>query len=155
MDDATATLSPPSPPTGRTRNDLRSINGKHVLVTGGTSGISAGRRPTRSCGASSHHHLNERSPPPRNTADELTSRPVPRSSRRASTPSSLDAVRTFAATYADRHDRLDVLINNAGTMAGKRRTTPDGSSGRSPSTTSDLFLLTNLLIPPSSSAAPA
>jgi retinol dehydrogenase-14 len=40
--------------------------------------------------------------------------------------SRLDSVREFAAEYADRYDRLDVLVNNAGTMTGRRLETPDG-----------------------------
>lgn len=40
--------------------------------------------------------------------------------------SELASVRAFVTDYLDTHDRLDVLINNAGVMAGRRRETPDG-----------------------------
>ena len=39
---------------------------------------------------------------------------------------SLAVVRDFAKRFADRHARLDVLVNNAGVMAIPRRTTADG-----------------------------
>jgi NAD(P)-dependent dehydrogenase (short-subunit alcohol dehydrogenase family) len=38
----------------------------------------------------------------------------------------LASVREFAARYADTHDRLEVLVNNAGLMLGSRRETVDG-----------------------------
>ena len=40
--------------------------------------------------------------------------------------SSLDSVRSFAQTFRDGHDGLDLLINNAGVMATPRRHTADG-----------------------------
>jgi len=39
---------------------------------------------------------------------------------------SLDSVRVFAERFRDAHDRLDLLINNAGVMATPRRYTADG-----------------------------
>ncbi len=38
----------------------------------------------------------------------------------------LGSVRSFAAAFADRHDRLDVLVNNAGAWFTDRRESPDG-----------------------------
>jgi NAD(P)-dependent dehydrogenase (short-subunit alcohol dehydrogenase family) len=40
--------------------------------------------------------------------------------------SSMDSVRSFAKEFADRYDRLNVLINNAGAVFRKRQTTVDG-----------------------------
>jgi len=40
--------------------------------------------------------------------------------------SSLDSVRSFAQTFRDGHEGLDLLINNAGVMATPRRHTADG-----------------------------
>lgn len=39
---------------------------------------------------------------------------------------SLASVREFAGRFADTHERLDLLLNNAGVMASPRRTTSDG-----------------------------
>ncbi|MEZ5219390.1 MAG: SDR family NAD(P)-dependent oxidoreductase [Ilumatobacteraceae bacterium] len=124
-----------------------SINGKHVLVTGGTSGIGrAAAAQLASCGA--RVTITSRTlSTAQNIADELTSETGAEVEPASLDLSSLDAVRTFAATYADRHDRLDVLINNAGTMAGKRRTTPDGLEWTLAVNHLGPFLLTNLLTP--------
>jgi protochlorophyllide reductase len=39
---------------------------------------------------------------------------------------SLDSIRSFAGEFQARHDRLDLLVNNAGVMATPRLTTADG-----------------------------
>src|SRR5919201_1726555 len=39
---------------------------------------------------------------------------------------SLDSIRAFADRFESSHDRLDLLINNAGLMATRRRVTADG-----------------------------
>jgi NAD(P)-dependent dehydrogenase (short-subunit alcohol dehydrogenase family) len=39
---------------------------------------------------------------------------------------SLDSIHAFADTFIDEHDRLDILINNAGVMAIPERKTADG-----------------------------
>ncbi|MEN8113162.1 MAG: SDR family oxidoreductase [Actinomycetota bacterium] len=39
---------------------------------------------------------------------------------------SFSSVRTFVHQLANEHERVDVLINNAGVYIGSRRTTPDG-----------------------------
>ena len=54
-------------------------------------------------------------------------------------------MRAFAATYLAAHDRLDVLVNNAGVMAGARRETPDGFEWTFGVNHLGPFLLTNLL----------
>ena len=37
-----------------------------------------------------------------------------------------EQVRSFASRFGERHDRLDVLVNNAGGLFGRRQTTGDG-----------------------------
>jgi NAD(P)-dependent dehydrogenase (short-subunit alcohol dehydrogenase family) len=60
--------------------------------------------------------------------------------------SSLDSVRSFAATYLQAHDGLDLLINNAGVMATPRRRTADGFELQFGTNHLGHFALTGLLI---------
>lgn len=69
--------------------------------------------------------------------------------------SSLQAVRTFASWFEGRHDRLGVLVNNAGTMSGRRRTTVDGYEWTIAVNHLGPFLLTNLLAPMLVDSAPS
>jgi NAD(P)-dependent dehydrogenase (short-subunit alcohol dehydrogenase family) len=64
-------------------------------------------------------------------------------------------VRSFASRFTDEHDRLDVLVNNAGVMAGSRRETPDGFEWTFGVNHLGPFLLTNLLTPLLIEAAPS
>lgn len=68
---------------------------------------------------------------------------------------SLDSVRAFAGRFADAHDRLDVLINNAGVMTGKRIETQDGFEWTLAVNHLGPFLLTNLLTELLVASAPA
>ncbi len=60
---------------------------------------------------------------------------------------SLASVRSAAAAFAQAHDRLDVLINNAGVMAIPRRTTADGFEMQLGTNHLGHFALTGLLLP--------
>ena len=60
--------------------------------------------------------------------------------------SSLTEVRRLAAEIRDRVPRLDVLINNAGTIVGDRRLTADGFEYTFALDHLSPFLLTNLLL---------
>jgi NAD(P)-dependent dehydrogenase (short-subunit alcohol dehydrogenase family) len=59
----------------------------------------------------------------------------------------LGSVRDFAARTADRHERLDLLINNAGIMAAPRRLTRDGFESQFGTNHLGHFALTGLLLP--------
>jgi retinol dehydrogenase-14 len=69
--------------------------------------------------------------------------------------SSLAAVRQLAQDYADTYQRLDVLINNAGTYFTKRHVTADGLETTFVVNYLAPFLLTNLLLDTLESSAPA
>lgn len=69
--------------------------------------------------------------------------------------SSLDSVRLFAAEFLDTHDRLDVLVNNAGTMTGRRLDTRDGLEWTFGVNHVGPFLLTALLTDRLVSSAPS
>jgi NAD(P)-dependent dehydrogenase (short-subunit alcohol dehydrogenase family) len=60
---------------------------------------------------------------------------------------SLDLVRSFAQRFGERHQGLDLLINNAGVMASPRRHTADGFELHLGTNHLGHFALTNLLLP--------
>jgi NAD(P)-dependent dehydrogenase (short-subunit alcohol dehydrogenase family) len=60
---------------------------------------------------------------------------------------SLDSVRAFARWYADTHDRLHLLINNAGVMYTPLERTAEGFEMQFGTNHVGHFLLTNLLVP--------
>jgi len=59
---------------------------------------------------------------------------------------SLASVRTFAAEYKDKYDRLDLLVNNAGLMMPPYQKTEDGFESQIGVNHLGHFLLTGLLI---------
>ncbi|WP_433583226.1 SDR family oxidoreductase [Paenibacillus amylolyticus] len=61
---------------------------------------------------------------------------------------SLESIRQFACTFRERHDRLDVLVNNAGVVMVKRKETSDGFEQSIGINHLGHFLLTLLLIEP-------
>jgi len=60
--------------------------------------------------------------------------------------SSQSSIREMAGAFADRYDRLDVLINNAGVFTAKRTVTGDGLELMFATNHLGPFLLTNLLL---------
>jgi NAD(P)-dependent dehydrogenase (short-subunit alcohol dehydrogenase family) len=69
---------------------------------------------------------------------------------------SLDAVRDFADHVLERHDRLDLLINNAAAVSGReRRTSADGHELAFAVNYLSHFLLTHRLLPLLDAGAPA
>ena len=121
------------------------IEGKNVVITGGNSGI----------GLATAQELARRGARVMITArDETKGSTAVDAVREASGSdveagildlSRLESVREFAARYVAEHDRLDVLINNAGTMSGSRRETPDGYEWTFGVNHLGPFLLTGLL----------
>ncbi len=64
-------------------------------------------------------------------------------------------VRRLAQEFKERHDRLDVLINNAGGVFGRREETPDGIEWTLAVNHLAPFLLTNLLLDLLKKSAPS
>ena len=69
--------------------------------------------------------------------------------------SSLSDVHRFAEEFVGRHHQLDVLVHNAGVLAQRRELTDDGVELTFATNVLGPFLLTTLLLPALSSAAPA
>jgi len=59
----------------------------------------------------------------------------------------LDAVALFVEKFKAKHDRLDVLINNAGMMSDGKRSTPQGVEMQMAVNVIAPYLLTELLLP--------
>lgn len=131
------------------------ISGKQVLVTGGTSGIGRATAAQLVRLGAEVTITSRRLATAAAVAAELADAGGAAVHGAELDLSSLDAVRRFAAAVAERTDRLDVLVNNAGTMAGKRRTTVDGHEWTLAVNHLGPFLLTNLLTPLLVAAAPA
>lgn len=67
----------------------------------------------------------------------------------------LDSVRAFAKTVQEKHDALQVLINNAGVMNTPQQKTADGFEMQIGVNHLGHFLLTDLLLPALKAGAPA
>ena len=68
---------------------------------------------------------------------------------------SLASVRAAAATFLAQHDRLDVLVNNAGLILTERQSTEDGFEATFGINHLGHFLLTDLLLDALKAAAPS
>ena len=64
-------------------------------------------------------------------------------------------IRELAKQFRAKHDRLDILINNAGSVSDQRRVTPDGLEQTFAVNHLGYFLLTNLLLDLLEKSAPA
>ncbi|MDQ3864555.1 MAG: SDR family oxidoreductase [Actinomycetota bacterium] len=137
-------------------NSNGGMGGKTVLITGGTSGIGkaaavalgalganvvvVGRNPERGQRA-----LEEIKAQSRNESVELMLADL-----------SVQAeVRRLAEEFLESHDRLDVLVNNAGLVQSRRTETPDGIETTLAINHLAPFLLTNLLLERLQQSAPS
>ena len=130
-----------------------SIDGKHVLVTGATSGIGLATA-AELARQGANVTITARTEAKGGSAAEQIERSTGATvSVRLLDLSQLDSIRSFATAFDA--DRLDVLVNNAGVMAGKRRETPDGFEWTLGVNHLGPFLLTNLLTPLLTASAPS
>ncbi len=124
------------------------MNGKTCLVTGATSGI----------GFATAVGLAERGATVLVAGPDLAQAEAAAKAVHARAPaarvhaygadfSSMNEVRDLAARVLDDHDRLDVLVNNAGVYANRRTITPDGHELTLAVNFLAPFLLTSLLHP--------
>ena len=131
------------------------MQGKRVLITGGNSGIGLvasielakmGAEIVLACRESDKtqaalEQINEHS------SIEATNLPVDLAS--------LESVRGLASAYTAKYDRLDVLINNAGTFPTKQAHTQEGYEMQFGVNHLSHFLLTDLLLDTLKASAPA
>jgi len=132
------------------------LHGRLVLLTGGSSGL--GQESARALAAKGAHVVL--------TARDLAKGRTVAEAITASTGNrhieleelelgSLASIRAFAARFLARHDRLDVLVNNAGVMACPRGHTSDGFELQFGTNHLGHFLLTCLLAPALERGAPS
>lgn len=133
-----------------------SLEGKVCIVTGANKGIGyAASRALAAMGA--EVTLACRQPEAGRTARESIEAAT---GSRTLTVSPLDlaslaSVRQFAADFTATHDRLHLLVNNAGIYTSKRTLTGDGFERTWEVDYLAHFLLTNLLLDPLRRAAPS
>jgi NAD(P)-dependent dehydrogenase (short-subunit alcohol dehydrogenase family) len=133
----------------------KSLDGKRVLITGGNSGIGIvtaielakqGAEVVLACRDT------------QKTVDALQAINAEARVPAVNLPvdlASLQSVRELAASFLDRYDRLDVLINNAGLFPPKQRMTDDGFEMQFGVNHLAPFLLTSLLLDCLKASAPA
>jgi NAD(P)-dependent dehydrogenase (short-subunit alcohol dehydrogenase family) len=131
-----------------TQNDIPDQQGKLIIVTGGNSGIGY-EAAMALAGRNAHVILAVRS---MDKGEEAAREIRQRHPQAQVTVMTLDladlkSVRAFAGSFLASHDRLDILINNAGVMALPARKTVDGFEMQFGTNHLGHFALTGLLLP--------
>ena len=132
------------------------LSGRHIVVTGASTGL--GEETTRALAAHGASITMAVRDPDRGSAAAARIRaelPDAQLEIRLVDLASLQSVRDFAEDFLADHDRIDVLINNAGIMACPQGTTVDGFELQFGTNHLGHFLLTNLLMPALRNGAPA
>src|ERR671921_2600166 len=127
-----------------------------ILVTGATDGL--GKRVAQELAARGATVLLHGRSPERlqSTLKELSKETGSEKARSyLANFSSLAAVRDLAERILSEHDRLDVLVNNAGIIARERRESENGYELTFAVNYLSHFLLTSLLLPLLKDSAPA
>lgn len=122
------------------------LSGRRIVVTGASTGL--GEETTRALAAhGAQVTMAVRDPQRGDAAADRIRADVPDADLavRLLDLGSLASVRTFAAEFLVEHDRIDVLINNAGVMACPWATTADGFELQIGTNHIGHFLLTQLL----------
>ena len=132
------------------------LSGRVALVTGASAGLGA-ETARALAAAGAHVVLAVRNPERGERAAGAIRERVPGASLeiRVLDLASLASVRAFAKSFLESHDRLDLLVNNAGVMATPFGRTADGFELQLGTNHLGHFLLTGLLAPALLAAAPA
>jgi NAD(P)-dependent dehydrogenase (short-subunit alcohol dehydrogenase family) len=132
-----------------------SIEDRHVLITGGTSGIGRATATALARLGANVTITSRNLATATQAADEIGRESATTVTGEEVDLSSLASVRALAGKYATDQRPIDLLINNAGTMAARRQTTRDGLEWTMAVNYFGPFLLTNLLLDRLISRAPS
>ena len=120
---------------------------KTILVTGATSGIGLEASVTLAREGHKVVLVGRDEARTRRTVDEVKQRSGSSNVESMLCDfSSQASIRAFAEAYRAKYDRLEVLVNNAGTVNEHRSVTPDGIESTFAVNHLGYFLLTNLLL---------
>jgi NAD(P)-dependent dehydrogenase (short-subunit alcohol dehydrogenase family) len=135
---------------------LQPMNGKVVLVTGGTSGLGlAAAEGFARLGAAVRLAVRSEQRGERARAQIAARSPSSDVQVDLCDLSDLKSVRRFAKLLCGETGRLDVLVNNAGTLASERMLSVDGIELTFATNVLGPFLLTSLLVPLLEQSKPA
>ena len=132
------------------------LDGRVALVTGATSGLGLAAA-TELAGLGAEVVLTARGEERAARAVDTVRRAVPGASVSAllADMGEFDQVRDLAARFCETHDRLDVLVHNAGALTKERTVTSTGMEVTVASQVAAPYLLTGLLLPVLGAAAPS
>ncbi|MBO9399948.1 SDR family NAD(P)-dependent oxidoreductase [Shimia sp. R9_3] len=131
------------------------LSGKTVLITGGSTGLGAETARALASKGASVTIVARSAEKLAKTAESIkadTGQDVETASLELDKP---ETIRAFAKSWLASHDKLDILINNAGIMATPLARTKEGWESQFATNHLGHFLLTNLLAAPLKAAGAA
>jgi NAD(P)-dependent dehydrogenase (short-subunit alcohol dehydrogenase family) len=136
-------------------NPSGGMGGKTVLITGGTSGIGKATAVAMAAMGADVVITGRNAERGEAAVEEIKGHSTNASVELILADLSVQSeVRRLAEIFLERHDRLDVLANNAGLVQSKRTETPDGIETTLAINHLAPFLLTNLLLDRLKESAP-
>jgi retinol dehydrogenase 14 len=132
------------------------MGGKTVLITGGTSGIGKATAVAHAAMGANVVITGRKKERGEAAVEEIRGQSTDADVELILADLSVQSeVRRLAETFLAHHDRLDVLVNNAGVVLSKRTETPDGIEMTLAINHLAPFLLTNLLLDCLKESAPS
>ncbi|MSO79909.1 MAG: SDR family NAD(P)-dependent oxidoreductase [Acidimicrobiia bacterium] len=127
--------------------DEYDLAGRVIVLTGATSGLGkAAATQFAECGATLVLVGRDANRNEQTVAEIIDSSRNPNVTQVAADMGDYEQVTALAGRVLAEHDRLDVLIHNAGALTADRRTAPDGTEATVASQVVGPFLLTSLLL---------